>query len=475
MTEESDTLTKFGPSFQSKCLAGVLTDKGFLERIMDIVKLEFFENQAHQWILQTILDYFHDYKDLPTMDVFKHKLDSLDDDKALRASVIEHLRSVFTKQNDTDLQYIREQFLEFCVNQNLKSAIIESADLLRSGDYERIKHTVDEALKAGMERDDGHDYLNEIMERLENDCRNTVKTTWECVDNIMDGGLGAGELGVIGAPAGAGKSWALNKIGAEAMKQGKNVVHFTLELGQKYVGRRYDCCFTGIDFQQINKASEEPEITERVKASISNIRKNGGGWLKIKYFPIKTVSALSLKNYIERIQTLTGEKVDLMVVDYADILRPVSAEKNSNSYSEAGGIYEELRGVAGELQIPCWTASQTNRSSAQEDVIEAGSISDSFRKIMTADYVMSLSRKTDDKLQNTARFHVIKNRFGPDGGTYPAMFDASCGDIKIFEPSSSEGKQVYQKINNSGEAVKDCLRDALSKIQNNSEKDNDLG
>lgn len=471
MTQNTDTLTKFGTSFQTKCLAGILTDKTFLERIMDIVRVEFFENQAHQWILEAILNYFTEYKDLPTIDVFKHKLDSLDSDKILRAAVIDQLRSVHVKQNDTDLKYIREQFLEFCINQNLKSAIIESAELLRSGDYEKIKHTVDEALKAGMERDDGHDYLSEIEERLENDCRNTVKTNWECVDNLMDGGLGVGELGVVAGPAGSGKSWLLNRLGAEAMKQGKNVVHFTLELGQKYVGRRYDCCFTGIDFQQINRASEDPSITAQVKSTITEIQKNGG-WLKIKYFPIKTVSALSLKNYIDRIQTITGEKVDLMVVDYADILRPVSSEKNSNSYSEAGGIYEELRGVAGELQIPCWTASQTNRGSAQEDIIEAGSISDSFRKIMTADFVMSLSRKTEDKLQNTARFHVIKNRFGADGITFASKFDASRGDIKIYDYNSEDGKRVKQMMENSDEVVKNCLRDVWKKNKNSN---NDLG
>jgi replicative DNA helicase len=464
MANDVDTLTKFGPSFQTKCLAGILTDKTFLERIMDIVKLEFFDNQAHQWILEEILGYFQEYKDLPTMDVFKHKLDSLGDDKVLRASVIEHLRAVHTKIGDTDLQYIREQFLEFCVNQNLKRAIIESADLLRSGDYERIKHTVDEALKAGMERDDGHDYIEEVDARLEDDCRDSVPTNWECVDALMDGGLGPGELGVFCASAGAGKSWCLNKVGTEALRQGKNVVHFTLELQQKYVGRRYDCCFTGIDFQNISNHKDE------VKEAISGLT----GWLKIKYFPIKTVSALSLKNYIERIQTLTGEKVDIMIVDYADILRPIAAEKNSNSYSEAGGIYEELRGVAGELQIPCWTASQTNRGSAQEDVIEAGSISDSFRKIMTADFVMSLSRKTDDKLQNTGRFHVIKNRFGPDGITFPSMFDASCGNINLYDYNSNEGKNIQHQMENGEDTVKDCLRDAYQKIQGG-KKDEDLG
>jgi len=260
-------------------------------------------------------------------------------------------------------------------------------------------------------------------------------------------------------------SWCLNKVGVEALKQGKNVVHFTMELQQKYVGRRYDCCFTGVDFQNI--VSHKEQVYQELK--------NINSWLKIKYFPIKTVSALSLKNYIERIQMLSGEKVDLMIVDYADILKPVAAERNSNSYSEAGGIYEELRGVAGELQIPCWTASQTNRGSASEDVIEAGSISDSFRKIMTADFVMSISRKTEDKLQNTARAHVIKNRFGADGCTFNSFFDASCGNINIYDRNDPESAKLQSKMSDGENAAKRRVQDIWNNTKDDSSDGLDLG
>jgi len=259
-------------------------------------------------------------------------------------------------------------------------------------------------------------------------------------------------------------SWCLNKVGAEALRQGKNVVHFTMELQQKYVGRRYDCCFTGIDFQSIVKNKN------KVVESLESL----DGFLKIKYYPIKTVSALSLRSYIDRIQMLTNKKVDLVIVDYADILRPISAEKNSNSYQESGGIYEELRAMAGELQIPVWTASQANRSQTNEEIIEAGGIADSYRKIMTADFVASISRKREDKLQNTARMHIIKNRFGADGLTFPCMFDASCGQIDIFDPSSESGKNVYKKMGDGENAVKDRVRRLWDKTEDSTDTE-DLG
>lgn len=153
-------------------------------------------------------------------------------------------------------------------------------------------------------------------------------------------------------------SWVLAKLGVEAMKQGKNVVHFTLELNENYVGLRYDACFTGIDFQNIRNN------IDIVKNKIADVP----GKLKIKYFPIKTVSANSLKSHCERLAIL-GTKIDLIIVDYADILRPSQSERNSNSYSEAGGIYEELRGVAGELQVPIWSASQSNRCFSLETIV----------------------------------------------------------------------------------------------------------
>lgn len=242
-------------------------------------------------------------------------------------------------------------------------------------------------------------------------------------------------------------SWVLCKLGAEAMKQGKNVLHFTLELNENYVGLRYDACFTGIDFQNIRNNIDV------VKQKISNIP----GKLIIKYFPIKTVSAISLKSHVERL-ALLGTKIDMIVVDYADILRPSQSDRNSNSYSEAGSIYEELRGVAGELQVPTWTASQSNRSSMNDDIIQANNIADSYRKIMTADFVISLSRKVADKQSNTARIHVIKNRFGPDGLTFPTKMNAGCGQIEIYSENSREGMSIQNTMMDGENQVKKILK-----------------
>jgi len=453
-----DNLHKFGLEFQVKIIASILTDKVFLERIVDIIEVEAFENAAHQWIIKEIIQYHIEYKDLPTLQVFKIRVDTIENEE-FKASVVDQLKHVYMKISEKDLQFVREQFLEFCKNQKLKNAIIESVDHLKSGDYDKIKGLVDKAMKAGMERNLGHNYHKEVAGRMSEMCRKTISTGWEVVDSLMDGGLGPGELGIVVAPAGIGKSWLLCSLGAKAMKQGKNIAHFTLELNENYVGLRYDCCFTGIDFQEIkHRQSDVEEVIKKI-----------GGKLYVKYFPLKTVSAQSLKFHIERIQALEGIKIDEMVVDYADILRPLEKDSNSNSYSEAGGIYEELRQAAGELQIPVWTASQTNRSGGQEDVVQAHNIADSYRKIMTADFVISVSRNTTDKANNTARCHVIKNRFGPDGITLYAKMDTSRGQIELYDSKSKESMEIQAGMQDSDNSVKNMLK---SKWNSSRQKEN---
>jgi len=457
---EIDNLKKFGQEFQTKCVTALTSDRLFLERIFDILNVEYWETDANKWIVETTKEYFVQYKDIPTLNVFKIKSDSIENE-VLKRSAIDQLKLVYSKINDTDLKFVKETFLEFCKNQKLKNAILNSVDYLKQGQYENIKVVVDEALKAGTERNLGHVYFEDVEKRMSEMARDTVPTGWDIIDQVCDGGLAKGELAFIVAPAGSGKSWVLARLGAEAMKKGKNVVHFTLELNENYVGLRYDACFTGIDFQSIRKN------VDVVKKKIAEVT----GKLFIKYFPMKTIAPHNLKTHIERIQMLTGEKIDMAVVDYADLLRPMTAERNSNSYSEAGSVYEELRAVAGELQIPIWTASQSNRSSHEEDVIQAHNVADSYRKIMTGDLILSLSRKMEDKASGTARIHIMKNRFGADGLTFPTIFDSSNGNIQVFDPATREGIEVQQKMSSAEDTVKNVLRDQWNKIKKNKSLD----
>ena len=449
----SETLTQFGTSFQSKIIASLLTDIKFIQTISDILSSSMFDSDSNKWLVKSIKDYYYEYKKQPTLEVIKYKMDEIDDG-VLKSGVVDKLREVWKNIEATDLEFVQSETLDFCKNQTLKIAILESVDLLENKDYDGIKSIIDEAMKAGTTRDLGHDYISSLETRLAESARVTVKTPWDVINDVMDGGLGAGELGVIVAPAGIGKSWTLQAIGASTIRENKTVVHYTLELNENYVGLRYDSIYSGVTTANIKYYKDE------VTNKISKLP----GKLLIKYFPTKAASVQTLASHLKQIE-LSGVNIDMVVVDYADILMPTGNFKEKRH--ALGNIYEDLRGLAGELEIPIWTASQANRSALEEDVIGADKVAEDYSKVMTADFVMSMSRKVEDKIANTGRFHVIKNRFGIDGITYPATINTNIGQIQVFEGSSQFGKNAQSKMNNSEEFLRKELKNKYNDMEKN--------
>lgn len=426
MAEQVDTLSKYGQSFQAKVISALLTDVRMMDTLCEIIDKKFFESDANKWIVQEIKDYYDEYKKEPTLDVFKVQVSKLDN-ASLKKAVVEQLKTVYTQIGQDDFEYVKNEFTSFCINQNMKNVILQSVDLLKSGNYDRIKDLVDKAMKVGVESDLGMDYVLDFEERFSETGRETVATGWDCIDDLMGGGLGPGELGVVVAPSGVGKSWMLACLGAAAVRAGKTVVHYTLELSQHYVGLRYDTVFTHIPSVDLKEKKEE----------VLGKLKRLPGKLKIKYYPPKGASSKTIQLHIEKM-IAAGNKPDLIIVDYADLLLSHS-NKTDSTYAEQGGVYIDLRGMSGELQIPIWTASQTNRSAIDSEVIEADKIADSYAKVMNADFIMSLSRKAKDKINNTARVHIMKNRFGSDGLTFPSKMDTNTGTLDVYAATSTDG------------------------------------
>jgi len=443
------TLTQFGHVFQAKIITSLLVEQKFLQTICDILKPVYFDSDANKWLVGTIIGYFLEYKTSPTLEVMKVKIDEMDNE-ILQVSVVDNLKESWRNRESTDLKFVQEQTIEFCKNQVMKNAIMDSVDLIEVGQYDQIKKIVDEAMKAGSDRDLGHEYIEGIEERLTKSARDTIKTGWDPVDEVMDGGLGKGELGVVVAPAGIGKTWCLQNIGASAVKEGLSVVHYTLELNQNYVGLRYDTVFSGITTASIKYYQDE------IKKKISQLK----GTLLIKYFPTKSATVQTLSSHLKQIE-LSGLDIDLVIVDYADILRGIGTEKRH----VLENIYEDLRGLAGEVEVPIWTASQANRSSLEEEIIDATKVAEAYSKVMIADFVISVSRKVEDKIANTSRFHVIKNRFGIDGITFPSSMNTSTGNIQIYEATTQSGREVQSKMNNSEEYLRKQLANKHEEFQ----------
>ena len=441
--EAVDTLVKYGQSYQSKVVASLITDVKFLEQVNEITKPAFFESQANQWIINSLLDYFNEFRATPTMEVFKIKVGSIDDN-GLKQTVVDQLKNVYLQVGSEDLPYVKKEYLTFCKNQKVKDALLKSVDLLKAGNYDKIIDTMMAASKVGVESDLGLDYIENFESIMEDVKRDSCPTGWDVVDELMDGGLGPGELGVVMAPSGIGKSWFLSKIACSALEKGIDVLHYTLELSESYVGQRYTTILTGI--QTSEHKDRKDEIIRKIKKIPGRVR--------IKYYPPQFASAKTIAAHIEKVRQV-GFNPKLIIIDYADLLKSGNSNRDG-LYAELGGIYEELRGLSGEAGIPVWTATQTNRAAIDHEVIQADSVGDSYKKVQTADFIMSVSRKTKDKLSNTGRIHIVKNRFGPDGMTFPAKIDTFHGIMDVFAATSIDG-MASTKDSKNGEGLEKKL------------------
>jgi len=410
-------LSQFGKGFQLKVLGSLLVDKVFVLTVRDTVQPDYFDADSHKWIVQTLLAYFDKYHTTITLEALKVELQKIDND-VLQVAVKEELRNSYEATKE-DLAYVQEEFSKFCKNQELKKALLESADLLHTGDYDAIRNRIEVAMKAGMDKNIGHEYNKDIETRYRHDYRPTIPSPWPLINKEVQGGWGPGDLVLFFGSPGGGKSWMMVAAAAHAVNLGYNVNYYTLELGEDYVGKRFDCYFTGYNIDDINNHRPEVEkLMERLK-----------GNLIVKEYAPKAASINTIKGHIQKCIDM-GSKPDLVVIDYVDYLKPPS-RKYAERKDEIDDVFIGAKALAKELKIPVLSPSQVNRMGAKDDVIEGDKAAGSYDKMMVADMAFSLSRKKEDKVLGIGRLHIMKNRYGRDGMTYGAKVDTNNGHIEI--------------------------------------------
>jgi replicative DNA helicase len=357
------------------------------------------------------------------MDILKVEMKKVENE-VLKVSIREQLREAY-QTSDEDLEYVQEEFSTFCKNQQLKKALLSSVDLLKAGDYDSIKTLVENALKSGQDKNVGHEYNKDIESRFREDARTVVVTPWERINDILQGGLGNGDFGLIFGNPGGGKSWSLVALGGYAVRMGYNVLHYTLELGEQYVGRRYDAFFSKIPVDRIIRSRDK----------IEEIIPEIPGQLIIKEFPTGRATISTIESHIRKVEDL-GVKADLIIIDYVDLLS--TKKRTADRKGEIDDIYTSTKGLARELDVPIWSVSQVNRAGAKDDVIEGDKAAGSYDKIMITDFCLSLSRKAKDKVNGTGRFHIMKNRYGMDGLTFGVKADTSTGHFEVHDYNAED-------------------------------------
>ena len=421
------SIDEYGPIFQMKVISSLLTHKEFLQNINDVLDDGDFSNPAHKWIINEILNYYDKYHTTISMDVLKVEMKKIEND-VLKVSIKEQLREAYKADID-DLTYVQEEFSAFCKNQQLKKALLNSVDLLKAGDYESIKYMIESAMKAGQDKNIGHEYSKDIESRYREDHRTIVPSPWGPINELIQGGLGNGDLGLIFGNPGGGKSWTLVALGGHAVKLGYNVIHYTLELSESYTGRRYDAFFTNVPVDKLETNKE------KVTDTIPDIP----GELIIKEYPMGKTTISTIESHINKVKTL-GIEPDLIIIDYIDLLS--TKKKTADRKGEIDDIYTSTKGLARQLNIPIWSVSQVNRAGAKDNVIEGDKAAGSYDKMMITDLSISLSRKKEDKVNGTGRFHIMKNRYGMDGLTFQVNVDTTIGKIEIGDVYDDEADTV---------------------------------
>lgn len=415
--------SKFGKAFQEKLAQLIFQDRQFADQLREVLDLNFFELKYLQSFCKKLFDYRDKYNLYPSVGIMSVILrtELEEDNDALNKQIRDYFARITASPEIDDEDYIKDTSLDFCRRQKIKEALVKSAGLMnKTNSLDEIGVIVTTALKLGTDNNYGYDYKLDFEKRFLSKDRNPVSTGWDRVDSITKGGLGRGELGVVIAPTGAGKSMALVHLGAMAVKAGLQVVHYTLELSDTVVAGRYDSCLTAVPLTDL--MDQKDYILDEIK--------NLKGKLIIKEYPTKSASASAIKNHLKRIVS-SGQKVDMIIVDYGDLLVPTIRYKEKRTELET--IYEELRAIAMEFLCPLWTASQTNRSGLNAEVVTMESISEAFNKCFVADFICSISRTIDDKKTNSGRLFIAKNRNGPDGIVMPLYMDTSVVRLEVLD------------------------------------------
>lgn len=410
------TLEQYGTEFAIKVIHSLLKNRQFLLNIRDVIELDYFTHPGHHWVVENILKYFDLYHSTPTLDYFKIEVKKLEN-QILQTAVKEQLKSIYSLINE-DHEYVEKEFDNFCINQKLKRALLESVDLLNTGEFEEIRHKIEEAIKAGQDKNIGHEYQKDVEYRYREESRNAIPTPWTEINQLLEGGLGNGDFGLLYGGPGGGKSWSLVAIGGLAMSLGYKVIHYTLELGEDYVGKRYDAFLTQIPMKELK------DSIDIVKLKMETLQNN----LIIREYAPKNASLTTIESHIQKCKDM-GFDADLIIIDYVDLLKPPTRRKDAKA--EIDDLYYGTKGLAKKLQKPIWSVSQVNRSGAKDDVVEGDKSAGSYDKLMVVDFSMSLSRLKKDKVNGTGRWHIMKNRYGGDGMTYNVDIDIDMGNFKI--------------------------------------------
>ena len=412
-----------GSTFQIQLLNQIIVDKDFSRSIIDVIENTYFENKYFKIIIQMIKEYYSKYEHTPTFDTLEQITKSELQQELASKIVLDTLTKI--KDAPTEGQeFVQEKALKFCKQQELQKAITKAQKVIDGGEFENydtLETLVRETLQVG-ERDDGtEDVFNNLDEVLNEDYRHPIPMGIPGIDRLLKGGLARGEIGVVLAPTGVGKSTLLTKISNHAFNLGYNVLQIFFEDNPKIIQRKHITLWTKVHPDELTAKKDE------VMAKVNEIKNSMENKLILKKLPSDTVTMLQIKGQIRKM-IADGNKVDMVLLDYIDCVVP---NKNlGDEWKSEGSVMRAFESMCHELNLVGWTATQGNRSSISSDVVTTDQMGGSIKKAQVGHVIISVAKSLQQKEMKLATIAITKSRIGDDGVVFEnCKFDNGMLDI----------------------------------------------
>jgi len=397
-----------GNTFQLQLLNQIVVDREFSSSIMDVIESSYFDNKYFKIILQMTKEYYMKYESTPNFETLDQIVKSEISQELVAKIVVDTIKQIKNAPLEGTL-FVQEKALKFCKQQELQKAMDKAQKIINEGDfesYDKVEGLVREALQVG-ERETGiTDIFANLDTVLEEDFRHPIPIGIPGIDKLLKGGLAKGEIGVILAPTGVGKTTILTKIANTAFNLGYNVLQIFFEDNPKIVQRKHFTLWTGIapDDLVIHK--------EEVMSKINEVHETMKNELILKKLSSDSMTMNQIKNQVRKI-IADGTRIDLILLDYIDCVLPESTSKDE--WKAEGSVMRGFESMCHELNLVGWTATQGNRSSISSDVVTTDQMGGSIKKAQVGHVIITIAKSLQQKEMNLATIAITKSRIGKDG------------------------------------------------------------
>ncbi len=397
-----------GNTFQIQLINQIILDKDFSSSILDVIESSYFDNKYFKIIIQMIKEYYVKYESTPNFETLEQIIKSEVSQELVAKIVLDTLNQV----KDAPLegtQFVQEKALKFCKQQELQKAMDKAQKIITEGDfesYDKVEGLVREALQVGEIEKGQSDVFNDLENVLVEDYRHPIPMGIAGIDKLLKGGLAKGEIGVILAPTGVGKTTVLTKISNTAFNMGYNVLQIFFEDNPKIIQRKHFTIWTGIEPDNLVFHKE------KVMEKITEIKETMQNKLVLKKLASDTMTMNQIKNQVRKM-IADGTRIDMIVMDYIDCVLPESSAKDE--WKAEGSIKRAFEAMCHELDIAGWTATQGNRSSISSEVVTTDQMGGSIKKAQVGHVIITVAKTLQQKEMNLATIAITKSRLGKDG------------------------------------------------------------